>query len=105
MQLLYQYIPSINPLLELVGSSSSAAQQQQQHPTSTAPDVQPDDVRSQSAPVTKTDPSMRCFESLPPWSMLTTNGVEIYVESHFVTGPDPGEEVKAPRNDDFSIEK
>jgi hypothetical protein len=43
--------------------------------------------------VAKTSPEMRCFESLPPWSMLTTNDIEIFVESHFVTGPGPGTQI------------
>ena len=68
-------------------ATQQSRQQQQQQASSAAPDIQPDEVRAQSAPLAKDSPAMRCFEALPPWSISSTHDVEIYVESHFVSGP------------------
>ena len=72
----------------LNGPRAGAPQpRQQKQASSAAPDIQPDEVRAQSAPLAKDSPAMRCFEALPPWSISSTHDVEIYVESHFVSGP------------------
>jgi ApaG protein len=74
------------------GSMQQPRRAPQAQPSSAAPDVQPDEVRTQSAPVAKDGPEMRCYEALPPWSMSTTHDVEIFVESHFMSGPQSEEE-------------
>ena len=49
----------------------------------TGTEVQPDEIRQRDVPVSETDPTMRCFEALPPWSMVVVSDIEIYVESFF----------------------
>jgi ApaG protein len=97
-ELTRELLPDISSVdLQSIAESFRRWQQAQQTPTAASGgngvekvDVQPDEVRERGGPVSPVDPSMRCFEALPPWSHSITRGVEIYVESFFQQAYDGG---------------